>query len=432
MQMKRVITQQLIDWKNNPERKPLLLQGIRNCGKTWILKEFGNQEYEDVAYFNFEENDHLHSIFNHDLYTNRILFELSLVHNHTILPEKTLIIFDEIQACPRAITSLKYFCENANTYHIACASSLLGVSLNEHSSFPVGKIDFLNLYPMSFSEFLLANGEDMVVNYLHSLKRNDSISSSITNKLHTYLKQYFITGGIPEVVESWVQYHNFEKIDKIQQMILDSYQFDFSKHAPIRDVPKIDAIWKFLPEQLSKENKKFIFGQVKQGYRAHDLEDALIWLENAGLIYKINRITRPFLPLSSYSEANAFKVYLCDIGLLRKLSKLPYETILNLDTVYALTENFVLNELFTGGIDSVYYWPSNATAEVDFVAQSNTNIVPIEVKSSMNVHAKSLRVYQEKYNPKYAVKTSLLDEVNGDTTVKIPLYLIHNMNHILE
>lgn len=435
--MERKIIDELVKWKNSTERKPLILRGVRQCGKTWALNEFGKRNYEDIAYFNFEEDESLKTIFDMDFDTNRIIFELGLSINKMLRPSTTLIVFDEIQECSRAITSLKYFNEKANEYHIACAGSLLGVALSKSPSFPVGKVNFLDLYPMSFTEFLIANNEEMMAKYLLSLTRNTKIVQPIENKLDIYLKQYFITGGMPEVVQTWIDTKDIEKVEKIQQMILDSYNFDFSKHAPLRDVPKISAIWKSIPEQLAKENKKFIFGQVKQGYRARELEDSLIWLENAGLVHRVYRISKPFMPLSSYSQPNAFKLYMCDIGLLRKLSKLPYSAILDVNNNYtefkgAMNENFVLSEIIKGTGFTPYYWTSESIAEVDFVTQCNENIVPIEVKSAKNVKSRSLSEYRKKYNPKYSVKTSLLPEIDGDYVIKIPLYIISNIGHILK
>lgn len=326
--MERLLFQELIAWKEKANRKPLILKGVRQCGKTYLLKTFGQQCYTDTAYFNFEETESLKTLFETDYDVNRILFELGLTLGRTIQKETTLIIFDEIQECGRAITALKYFCENAPEYHIVCAGSLLGIALKKQPSFPVGKVDFLTLYPMSYVEFLLANGEARLAEYLAAFKREEKLSEPVANKLVTYLKQYYVTGGMPEVVRTWCETHDIEKTEKIQQMILDSYQFDFSKHAPVKDFPKILAIWQSIPEQLAKDNSKFIFGHVRKGWRAKDLEDALVWLEGAGLVYKVCRIEKPFIPMSAYADSTAFKLYLCDVGLLRKLSRLPYEVIL--------------------------------------------------------------------------------------------------------
>lgn len=435
--MERLLFQELIAWKEKTNRKPLILKGVRQCGKTYLLKTFGRQCYADTAYFNFEETESLKTLFETDYDVNRILFELGLTLGRTIQRETTLIIFDEIQECGRAITALKYFCENAPEYHIVCAGSLLGIALKKQPSFPVGKVDFLTLYPMSYAEFLLANGETQLAGYLAAFKRGGKISEPVANKLATYLKQYYVTGGMPEVVQTWCETHDIEKTEKVQQMILDSYQFDFSKHAPVKDFPKILAIWQSIPEQLAKDNSKFIFGHVRKGWRAKDLEDALVWLEGAGLVYKVCRIEKPFIPMSAYADPTVFKLYLCDVGLLRKLSKLPYEIILESSALYtefkgAMTENFVLCELLKSSENTPYYWTSGNLAEVDFVIQCGTQIVPIEVKSERNVKAKSLAEYRKKYEPVYAVKTSMRSETNGIGVLNIPLYLIGRLHALID
>lgn len=435
--MERLLFQELIAWKEKTNRKPLILKGVRQCGKTYLLKTFGRQCYADTAYFNFEETESLKTLFETDYDVNRILFELGLTLGRTIQRETTLIIFDEIQECGRAITALKYFCENAPEYHIVCAGSLLGIALKKQPSFPVGKVNFLTLYPMSYAEFLLANGETQLAGYLAAFKRGEKISEPVANKLATYLKQYYVTGGMPEVVQMWCETHDIEKTEKVQQMILDSYQFDFSKHAPVKDFPKILAIWQSIPEQLAKDNSKFIFGHVRKGWRAKDLEDALVWLEGAGLVYKVCRIEKPFIPMSAYADPTVFKLYLCDVGLLRKLSKLPYEVILESSALYtefkgAMTENFVLCELLKSSENTPYYWTSGNSAEVDFVIQCGTQIVPIEVKSERNVKAKSLAEYRKKYEPVYAVKTSMRSETNGIGVLNIPLYLIGRLHALID
>ncbi len=432
--MKRLLSQALLEWKNGENRKPLILKGVRQCGKTYLMKEFGRENYEDVAYFNFEETESLKTLFETDYDTRRILFELGLMRGKTLQPERTLILFDEIQECGRAITSLKYFCENAPEYHIICAGSLLGVALNKQPSFPVGKVDFLTLYPMNFLEFLMAHGEEALADYLSSLGSGHALSEPIANKLSGYLKQYYVTGGMPEVVQTWCATHDMAKVERIQQTILDSYHFDFSKHAPIKDFPKIAAIWQSIPEQLAKDNSKFMFGHVRKGWRAKDLEDALIWLEGAGLVYKVCRIEKPFIPLSSYADPTAFKLYMADVGLLRKMSKLPYEVVLDATPTYtefkgAMAENFVLCELLKASGEIPYYWTSGNSAEVDFIVQNGAEIVPIEVKSEKNVRAKSLAEYRKRYEPKYSVKTSMRSEISGNEILNIPLYLIAQMKN---
>ncbi len=434
--MKRTIITDLLKWKNNPEKKPLIIKGVRQCGKTYILKEFGKQYYSETAYFNFEENETLKSIFENDYDVKRILFELGLFIGKTIKPQDTLIVFDEIQGCGRAITSLKYFCENAPEYHIVCAGSLLGIALNNPLSFPVGKVDFLTMYPMSFAEFVNATGEEMLADFLLNFKNGMTVSEPIGQKLSTLLRQYYTIGGMPEVVLTWCETQDIEKTEAVQQRIIDSYELDFAKHAPTKDFPKLSAIWRSIPEQLAKENKKFIFGHVKKGWRAKDLEDALEWLINAGLVHKVCRIEKPFIPMSSYAEPTAFKLYMSDVGLLRKLSKLPYQAIIDTSPIYTefkgtMTENFVLCELVKSVDTTPYYWTSGNAAEVDFIVQCKTEILPIEVKSETNIKARSLAEYRNKYKPKYSVLTSMKSDTNGKEVLNIPLYLISTLENMI-
>jgi len=434
--MERIITESLIKWKNKTNRKPLVLKGVRQCGKTYILKKFGEKYYSDVAYFNLEQNEALWKVFDNDYDTKRILFELGLYLGKTIKPGETLIILDEIQSCGRAITSLKYFCEDAPEYHLACAGSLLGIAINENLSFPVGKVDFLSLYPMSFYEYLIALGEETLAEHLNKFEKGEKISELVGNKLSHILKQYYVTGGMPEVVDVWVKTGEIERVEEVQQEILNSYELDFAKHAPPKDHPKLTAIWKSIPGQLAKINSKFIFGHVKKGWRAKDLEDALMWLINAGLVYKVCRIEKPYMPMSSYKDETAFKLYVSDVGLLRKMSRLPHQVILESSDIYtefkgAMTENYVLGELVKCIDESPYYWTSGNQAEVDFIVQSETHIVPIEVKSEKNVRAKSLGEYRKKYEPQYAVITSMKNETNGDEVLNIPLYVIASMKNFI-
>ena len=412
IRVQRDITARLIDWKQKTKRKPLVIMGVRQCGKTYIVDAFGKDQYDDLALFNFEKQEAISKIFETDYDTDRIIFELGLFLGRTIQPEKTLIFFDEIQACSRAITSLKYFCENAPEYHIICAGSLLGVKTSSESSFPVGKVEFITMYPMSFFEFVRANGEEMLADYVLNMDTSKKIPEPIGNKLGYLLRQYYVTGGMPEVVQTWCETKDISQVEAKQQAILDGYEFDFAKHAPIKDFPKLTSIWKSIPVQLARENNKFVFGHVKKGWRSKDLEDALEWLINAGLVYKVCQIEKPFLPLSAYEKPTAFKLYLCDVGLLRKLSNVPYQVILDSSTIYtefkgAMTENYVLGELVKNVYKKPYYWVSGNTAEVDFVIQSDSEIIPIEVKSEKNVKARSLAEYCKKYHPEYAIKTSM-------------------------
>lgn len=433
--MERTLITELVKWKEKKNRKPLVLKGVRQCGKTYLLREFGDRHYENVAYFNFEETGSLNTVFEKDYDVKRIIFELGLFTGKTITPGSTLIILDEIQECGKALTAMKYFCENAPEYHIVCAGSLLGIALQKQLSFPVGKVDFLTLYPMSFSEFLRACGPETLADYLDNFEKGDTLPELIADKLSNFLKQYYITGGMPEVVRTWKQTNSIEEVERVQQAIINSYELDFAKHAPAKDFPKLTAIWRSIPEQLAKENTKFIFSHVKKGWRSKDLEDALEWLIAAGLVHKVCRIEKPFMPLSSYADDTAFKLYMSDVGILRKLSKLPYEVILDATPNYrefkgSLTENFVLCELVKSVDDSLYYWSSGNTAEVDFILQCGSEIVPIEVKSERNVKARSLAEYRKKYSPRYAVKTSMKGVVSGDEVLNVPLYLIFALRQL--
>ncbi len=434
--MKRTLIEDLVRWKGKSGRKPLILKGVRQCGKTYLLKEFGKLYFDSTAYFNFEENPALAEVFEKDYDTDRIAFELGLHNRKTIEPQNTLIILDEIQECGRAITAMKYFCENAPQYHIVCAGSLLGIALQKQLSFPVGKVDFLSLYPMSFSEFVRASDGDMAADFVESFKRGDNLPAIMSNKLENLLRQYYITGGMPEAVDTWCRTHSIEEVEAVQQAIINSYELDFAKHAPAKDFPKLSAIWRSIPEQLAKENTKFIFSHVKKGWRSKDLEDALEWLIGAGLVYKVCKIEKPFIPLSSYADDTSFKLYMADVGILRKLSKLPYEVVLDATPAYrefkdSLAENYVLCELLCAGTGAAYYWSSGNTAEVDFVVQSGAHIVPIEVKSEKNVRARSLAEYRKKYEPQLSVKASMRSEVNGDEIRNIPLYLMSRMTALL-
>jgi predicted AAA+ superfamily ATPase len=423
--MKRILIEKLLEWKGSRSRKPLILKGVRQSGKTYLLKEFGRGHYPDCAYFNFEGNEVLRGVFERDLDPRRIVAELSVIRKKTIHPCKTLVIFDEVQFCNRALTSLKYFCEDAPGYHIAAAGSLLGLALSGPLSFPVGKVDFFTLYPMSFYEFLLANGEDMLCKRLKKLERSEPVPAAFAGVLEKYLKNYYICGGMPEAADSWVTEKNIEKLEVILQKILDSYELDFAKHAPASEYPKLSAIWRSIPAQLARENGKFIFSQVKKGSRSKDLEDALEWLLGAGMVYKVAKIEKPFIPMSSYADFSYFKLYMADVGLLRRMSRLPAAAFLENSDIFkefkgAVTENFVLCELVNKTGETPFYWKSGNTAEVDFVVQSGMDAVPIEVKSADNVRARSLAEYIRKYAPGRAVVTSLKNAGGNH----VPLYML--------
>lgn len=435
--MKRTILTELLAWKNSPERKPLVLKGVRQCGKTYLLNAFAQAEYEDAAYFNFEETPSLASVFEQDLDARRILFELGLLRGKSILPGKTLLILDEIQACDKALTSMKYFCENAREYHVACAGSLLGIAIHRERSFPVGKVDFLTLYPMSFYEFVEAAGESASAELLRSFRHGDRLPDPLANKLTDLLRQYYIVGGMPEAVDIWRRTRDISRVERVQQQILSSYELDFAKHAPPKDFPKLTAIWSSIPQQLAKENSKFIFSHVKKGWRAKDLEDALQWLIAAGLVHQVRLVEKPFFPLAAYEDAASFKLYLCDVGLLRALARVPVQVVLDSSPLYtefkgAMTENYALGELVKAVDIRPYYWRSGNTAEVDFLIQCADAIVPIEVKSERNVKARSLAEYRKKYQPRFAVKASLRPETTGDAILKLPLYLLASLPKLLQ
>lgn len=425
--MRRTIWQDLLAWKSKENHKPLIIRGVRQCGKTWILKEFAVHCYEDYIYLNFEGNAQLNAVFLPDLDPVRIVHELELLSNRRIDVGKTLIIFDEIQFCNEALTSLKYFNENMPEAHIIAAGSLLGLALSKPLSFPVGKVDFLDLYPMTFFEFILACGEELIYESLQQLQTADDLPASIHLKLKNLLQEYFFTGGMPEAVASWVKNREPVEVAMIQRSILDSYELDFAKHAPDRDFEKLSSIWHAVPAQLAQQNQKFIFSRVREGYRGRDLESSLQWLISAGLVYKVSKISKPSIPLSAYSDDSFFKLYLCDIGLLRAMADIPIMSIKQQDSLFAefkgaITENFILNELTASGLHP-YFWKSKQTAEVDFVCRVGTNIIPIEVKAEENVRSRSLSVYTEKYKPAITIRMSMKKPGKEPPMYSIPLYL---------
>jgi predicted AAA+ superfamily ATPase len=427
--MERMLMQDLVVWKNNPNRKPLVVQGVRQCGKTFLLEEFANRHYTDVAYYRFDKDAKIKAFFEHDLDPQRILKDLGLARGKKIEPHKTLIVFDEIQECGSAITALKYFCEDAPEYHIVSAGSLLGVALKKGTSFPVGKVEFLTLYPMNFYEFLLAQNE-LLAKELQKSSFSDNIWKIFRNELLEKYRLFHVVGGMPEVVQVWLDTKNIEEVQKKLDEILLGYQKDFVKYADTKDYPKISAVWQSIPSQLGKENRKFIFSQVKKSWRAKDLEDALTWLVRAGLVYKVEYIEKPSYPISSYADHTFFKLYMSDIGLLRRHADLPSSIVFDDTPVYkefkgVMAENFVACELkkMYGKIKDkdLYYWTAegSAKAEVDFIVQDDEKyVVPIEVKSGTAKHARSITQYCQKFNPEKSVLTSL-DEM---TKKIIPLY----------
>ncbi len=427
---------ELKKWKNSPTRKPLIIRGARQVGKTWLMKEFGKQYYKKCAYINFDDNSRMDKLFEDDFDLDKIIQGLKIESNVNIEPENTLIILDEIQETPKALKALKYFYENANQYHIVSAGSLLGVAIHEGTSFPVGKVDFLDLAPLSFFEFLEALGEE---NLLQLLKKNDFDMIGVFNsKLKEFLKLYYYVGGMPEAVNSYAQNKDLKEVRKIQKRLLEAYEQDFSKHAPSNIVPRIRQLWNNIPTQLAKENKKFIYGLVREGARAREYEIALSWLIDCGLVYQINRVTTSKVPLSAYQDFNAFKLYLLDVGLLSAMSGIDAKTLLEGNDVFeefkgSLTEQYVLCQLKECTDLDVFYWSSDTgTSELDFITQIGKDNVPIEVKASENLQAKSLKSFVQKYETKFNVRTSMSDYRNDDWITNIPLYCIANIEKIKE
>ena len=432
--MQRFISQELIKWKNSRYRKPLILKGARQIGKTYILREFGNDNYEDVAYFNFDHDEDLYNLFEKTKDPKRILEQLSFVHGRAILPEKTLIIFDEIQECPNALNSLKYFNEEANDYHIACAGSLLGIRLS-HTSFPVGKIEFLDMYPLTFFFFLFADGLENLVDYMKSVNKIETIPDIFFNILEEKLKTYFIIGGMPEAVSAWVNEKDIDLVNNIQENILKAYENDFSKHVQNTEANKISLIWNSIPSQLAKENKKFLYQTIKEGARAREYEGALNWLNDANLIYKIYNVTKPDFPLKGYNDLSCFKIYMNDVGLLRKMSNLNSRIVLDGNKLFeefkgSYTENFVLNMLckITDGIPNYYTFDRH---EIDFIIQHENKIIPIEVKSNKSTNNVSLTRYNEKYNNGLAIRFSMNNLCKDGKVLNIPLFMIEYLENLI-
>lgn len=427
---------QLIAWKNKETRKPLILKGARQVGKTWLLKRFGTLYFEDVAYFNFDLQQDIKSFFEQTKEPEKLIAFLSIVLGRKIIPGTTLLILDEIQECNPALNSLKYFKELMPELHVVAAGSLLGVTMARGSSFPVGMVDFLTLYPLSFSELITAT-EPAIAAYVSGLNTLEPIPEYFFNQLKDSLKSYFISGGMPEAVDNWLEQKDVASLQEIQQNILDAYTLDFSKHADNREVTRIQYIWKAIPSQLARENKKFMYQAVKPGARAREYEDALNWLEQAGLVYKINAINKPALPLSAYDDLSAFKVYFCDVGLLGRMAGLRPATLYAGNTLFtefkgALTENFVLQSLIPLLDKQPRYWRSDSQAEVDFILQVNQQIIPVEVKSDENVRSKSLAVYRKKYNPEIALRCSMQQMKNDNGLINTPLFLIEKILGILK
>ncbi len=436
--MERQLIGQLLKWKESKGRKPLVLEGARQVGKTWLLKEFGRKYFKDVCYINFEKSDVLEEVFAGDLSPQLIIEQLSIYNGKKIEPENTLVIFDEVQEMPRALTSLKYFCEEAPDYAICCAGSLLGIALHEGTSFPVGKTDFLHLYPLSFKEFLLANGEGMLVDYI---EKGNRTLGAFEGRLTDYLKRYFVIGGMPAVVKEWLNTKDYNKVNRIQQELIAAYQKDFSKHAPSKMVEKIRYVWSSIPSQLAKENKKFVYGLVREGARAREYEDAIMWLCDAGETVRTHNVSKPDVPISAYADLKSFKVFLLDVGLLRAMSNLSPRVILDGSKIFeefkgALTEQYVCQELqiFRDHLQTNYYWSSSATSEVDFLLSDGLHIYPLEAKAGVTMNAKSLKVYRERFSPRWALRTSLLPYERNEASrvINIPLYMLFILDKEIE
>ena len=391
--MRRDAMQQLYDWKEKTTRKPLIVRGARQVGKTWLMKEFASSAYRQFAYINFEDNEVMKDVFQKDFDVERILMAIQLVTG-IVVDTETLIIFDEIQEAPRGLTALKYFQEKAPQYHVVAAGSLLGIAMHSNDSFPVGKVDFMDLYPLSFSEFLEAVGQEAFARLL--AKKDWGLIAAFRSKLIDLLKQYYYVGGMPEVVNAFINHKDYAEVRQLQQTILDSYDRDFSKHAPIAEVPRIRMIWRSVPAQLAKENKKFIYGVVKEGARAKDFELAIEWLIDAGLIYKVSRVKKAGIPLSAYEDFSAFKLFLLDTGLMGAMSGLPPQALLEGNVLFsdykgAITEQYVLQQLKSVKGLSIYYWSSDTSrGELDFLLQKDVSVIPVEVKAEENLQSKSV------------------------------------------
>ena len=434
--MERLLYCELLKWKEKDGRKPLILRGARQVGKTWLMKEFGRKCFKDVCYINFEQKSSLAPIFEGELSPQRIIEQLSVFNGKKIQPADTLIIFDEVQEMPRALTSLKYFAEEAPEYAVCCAGSLLGVALHEGTSFPVGKVDFLDLYPLTFREFLLACGEEMLVDYI--LKGNRSLEA-FSQKLIDYLKSYIVVGGMPAAVLKWVESRDYFEVENIQRQLIIAYENDFSKHAPRQMVEKIRYIWDSIPSQLAKENKKFVYGLVREGARAREYEDALMWLGDAGETVRTYNVTKPDVPLKVYADLKSFKVFLLDVGLLRCLAGVSPKVILEESRIFeefkgALTEQYVCQELHAmQHLQSEYYWTSSSKAEVDFLISDGMSVFPLECKAGFTMNAKSLKSYVERYAPPLALRTSLLpyERREDSSYINIPLYMLFALSQEL-
>jgi predicted AAA+ superfamily ATPase len=432
--MYRTSLEYLYKWKEKDNRKPLIIRGARQVGKTWLMKEFANKAYKSHAYINFDNNMQMKQLFLQDLNVDRLIMGLELYTGKKIVPSETLIIFDEVQEVPNALTSLKYFNEDAPSYHIVCAGSLLGIALHPGTSFPVGKVEFMDLYPLSFSEFMLAMGKEQYAELLES--KDYEMITTFKQEYINLLKQYFFVGGMPEVVAHYAVNKDFQGVREIQRRILDAYEQDFSKHAPNEIVPRIRMLWNSIPAQLAKENKKFIYGLIKEGARAKEYETALLWLTDCGLVHQVNRVNAPNIPLKAYEDLKAFKLFTLDVGLLSCMVGLHQSALLSGNDLFrefkgALTEQYVLQQLKTLDNLNVYYWTNDRNrAEIDFLIDSESRVIPVEVKAEVNLQSKSLKTFRDKYDIEISVRTSMSDYKKEERLINLPLYAISNIKKI--
>ena len=432
--MYRTAMEALYRWKEKGNKKPLIIRGARQVGKTWLMREFGKLAYAHCIYISFDNNQRMKTLFSEDFDVLRLVTGLELYAGHKIDPTNTLLIFDEVQEVPQALTSLKYFNENAPQYQIVCAGSLLGVALHQGTSFPVGKVEFLDLYPMSFTEYMLAMDKEDFVSLLE--KGDFAMVNVFKQEYIDLLKQYYYLGGMPEVVQSFSEGKDFRGAREIQQRILATYEQDFSKHAPNEVVPRIRMLWNSIPTQLARENKKFIYGLVKEGARAREYEYALMWLTDCGLVHKVHRVTAPRLPLKAYEDLKAFKLYMVDIGLLSCLAGLRQDVLLDGNDLFqefkgALMEQYVLQQLKTMPDVGVHYWANERnTSKVDFLLDIGNGVLPLEVKAEVNLQSKSLRAFSDKYHPSVSVRTSMSDFRREDWLINLPLYAIGCLSSI--
>jgi hypothetical protein len=425
----------LISWKADKDRKPLIIRGARQVGKTWLMKEFGRTQYEKCAYINFDNNERMASLFSGNLDIHRIVTALQIEAEVMIEAENTLIVFDEVQEVPLALTSLKYFCENAPQYHLVAAGSMQGVALHPGTSFPVGKTDFMDLYPLDFLEFMNASGNE---NLTQLLKNGDfDLITSFKGKYIDLLKQYYYIGGMPEVVSTFINSQDYAKVREVQKRLLMAYEQDFSKHAPNAAVPRIRMLWHSVPTQLARENRKFVYGLIRHGARAREYELAMQWLLDCGLVYKVHRVTKPDMPLMAYQDFNAFKLFVLDVGLLSAMSELDIKALLEGNRIFeefkgAITEQYVLQQLIASRQITPFYWSAEkGSAEIDFIFQNGGDIVPLEVKAAENLQAKSLKSYCQKYQPKLAVRSSMSDYRKEEWLINVPLYAINGLTDLI-